>query len=83
MIAFVTIDNNDENTLNALYFLGLLNLITPGWEDSSDWFVDNLEIGANSANDVYTVQQNYQGINVKLTIDKTLSSILLDFTRAR
>lgn len=82
MIAFITTDNDAVNTLNALYFLGLLNLITPEWDDSFDWFADNLEIGAISANDVYTGQQNYQGISVKLTMDKTLGSILLEFTKA-
>lgn len=83
MIAFATIDNDVENTLNGLYFINLLSLITPGWEGSSDWFIDNLEIGANSANDVYTVQQNYQGIKVKMTTDKSLGSIILEFTKSQ
>jgi hypothetical protein len=81
MIAFITTSNDDENALTVFYFLGLFNLITPEWEGASDWFGNNVIIGVNSANNVYTVQQNHQGINIKLTVDKTLSSILLSFTR--
>jgi tetratricopeptide (TPR) repeat protein len=81
---FLQSDNQEEQNKNLGYMAGMLSLIVPTWEDSTNWLIDNIKLAYDNNNNTpsHEAEMVHENIKITLQIVKQLGLVKLTFERS-
>jgi hypothetical protein len=77
---FLSADNR-RNALLLSYMVRMQELLLPDWKSFSDWFIRTLSKAPDAGLETYKAKTTIQGIDVTMTVENLLSSVVLTFER--